>query len=103
MSGGTQVGRDVVLFSAQFESGHVHIPIFEEKVIHSFTNRRNFERNFDQNYLIFKIFLNLFWLELGTVEKKSTHYPFIYLLLHEIRGIDIPGGYFATHVCGKSL
>ena len=46
--------------AAEFESRLIQIPIFPEKVIHSYTNRTKFTPNFEQNYPIFsKDFFNL--------------------------------------------
>ena len=37
----------------EFEIGFIHIPTFQERVTHSYTNLPNFGWNFDQSYLIF--------------------------------------------------
>ena len=37
----------------EFEKGPIQIPIFQEKVTHSYTSRSDSGSNFDQNYLIF--------------------------------------------------
>ena len=41
----------------EFECGPIQIPIFEEKLTHSYTNRPDFGPNFDQKYRFFSNFL----------------------------------------------
>ena len=69
---------------------------FQEKVTHSYTNRSNFEANFEQNHTIFPKFSQI----LAKFENRPIHIPnfvfykgsFIY------QEVD-----FATHVGGTSL
>ena len=44
----------------EFEIGPIHIPTFQEKVTHSYTNRSDFGWNFDQSYPIFFRFSYIF-------------------------------------------
>ena len=44
--------------TAKYESRPIQVPIFQEKVIHSYTNQLNFGPNFEQNRpIFFQIFL----------------------------------------------
>ena len=47
-------GRDVP--PREFESRPIQIPVFQEKVTHSYTNRLNFGSNFEQKYRLFPKF-----------------------------------------------
>ena len=75
-SGGTQVW---FWCRHEFESRPIQIPVFQEKVTHSYTNWPNFGPNFERNYRFFsKIFLNLsqFWLKFGQILKnRPIHIP----------------------------
>ena len=54
--GGTQVWFWQGCAATEFESRPIQIPIFQEKVTHSYTNRFNFWPNFEQNHPIFPKF-----------------------------------------------
>ena len=99
--GGTQVWFWCA--TAEFESRPIQIPIFQEKVTHSYTNLLNFGPNFEQNHPDFpKIFLNLnqFWLKFGKILKN---WPIHILNFTFYKGsFPFQEADFATHVDGPS-
>ena len=54
--GGSQVWFWYGCAATEFENRPIQIPVFQEKVIHSYTNRPNFGPNFEQNYNFFPNF-----------------------------------------------
>ena len=91
-------GREVL--SWEFESGPVQIPIFKEKVIHSYSDLVQFLLKLPD--LFFKIFLNLsqFWLRFRKSLKID---PFKYQILHKSKGYWYTRRLLLlTHVCSTS-
>ena len=69
------------------ESRPIQIPIFQENVTHSYTNRPNFRPNFEHNHLIFSKFYLTFEPILAQIWQKFWKFdPFIYQILHFVRG-----------------
>ena len=64
------------------KSKPIHIPIFQEKVTHSFTNQPNFAPNSPDFFNFSKIFLNLS----PNCAKFFKIDPFIYQILYFIKG-----------------
>ena len=83
----------------EFETGPIHIPTFQEKVTHSYTNRPDFGQNFDKvtsplfflfiYFFVFQIFLDRIANFGSNFRKNWKIDSFIYKILHRYEVIDI--------------